>query len=110
MALDADIERNVEENGVNFVAKVFGQLDPVLTLLGSEVGGIHVIRRAACDQPGLQHGAQIRKDEVLKALLGRIVEEKCTDHVARKRSDAVPLEPGTLTGTRKPDRQNDNAF
>src|SRR3984957_1212232 len=110
MALDADFKGYVEENGVDFVVVIFGEFDPVLPLLRREVGGVDVIHGALGDEARLEHGAQVGEDKILKALLPDVVEEQRTNHVARERSHAVTLEPGTLAGTGQADGENYDAF
>ena len=55
MTLDADLQWYVEKHGMDFVAEIFGELDPVVSLLRCEVRGVNVIHRAARNQPRLQH-------------------------------------------------------
>jgi hypothetical protein len=59
MALNADFKWYIKEHGLDLVAKIFAQLDPVLALLGSQVGGVYVIQGAMRDQARFEHGAQI---------------------------------------------------
>src|SRR5882762_7678884 len=59
VALNADFKRYLEENGLHFVAVVFGQLDPVLALLRGEIGGVDVIHRTLGNESGLEHRAQV---------------------------------------------------
>src|SRR5262249_15950868 len=97
VALNANIERNVEENCMHFVLIILGQLDPVLALLRSKVGGIHIVGWTLCDQTRLEHGAKVREDEILKALLPDIIKEQSAHQVTRKRDDVVPLKPRAFT-------------
>jgi len=75
MAIEADVEWDIEENGVHFVLVVLGEFDPVLTLLRSEIGGIDIIHGTLRDQAGFQHGTQVGEDEILKTLLAHVVEK-----------------------------------
>ena len=96
IALQADIEWNIKVERLNFVSGVFGKLDPTATLMRGEVGSIDVVHGAARDQARTKHGAQIRKNQVLKALLVRIIEQERANQVAGERTDVVPLKPRTL--------------
>ncbi len=58
------------------------------------------------NQTRFQHRSQIRENEILKPLFRGIVEEQGTQHIARKRSDVMAFEPGTLAGSGKPDSEH----
>ena len=51
VALQADGEGDVEEDGVDFVAEALGHLDPLLALVWAQVGRVHVVPRHLRDQP-----------------------------------------------------------
>jgi len=110
MAIEADIEWDVEENCVYFVLVILGEFDPVLTLLRGEIGGVDIIHGTLRDQAGFQHGAQVGEDEILKTLLAHVIEKQRADHVAGERDDVMALEPGTLARTGESDCEYDNAF
>ena len=110
MALNADLKRHVEEDGVHFVLIILGQLDPVLALLRRKVGRVDIVHGALGDEPGFQHGAEVGKYEVLKTLLAHVIEKQRSHHVAGERHHVVALEPRTLAGTRQTDRKYDHAF
>ena len=82
----------------------------MLALLRSQVGGVHVIHGTFGDEARLEHGTQIRKHEILKALLADVVKQKRSNHVAGEWNHVVTLEPGTFAGTGKPNGEDDNAF
>jgi hypothetical protein len=110
MSLDADFQGHIEKDGVDFVVVIFGELDPVLALLRGKVRGVNVIHGTLGDEARFEHGTQVGENEILKALLTDIVEEQRTNHVARERSYAVTLEPGTLAGTGQADGEDHDAF
>ena len=83
VAFDADFQRHIEEYGLHFVLIIFGQLDPVLALLRGQVGGVHIIHGTFGDQARFEHGTEIGKNEVLKALLADVVEEQGANQIAR---------------------------
>src|ERR1017187_8706037 len=85
VALDADLERYIEEDGVNFVLIILGQLDPVLAVLGREVGRVHIVRGTLGDEPRFEHGAEIGKDEILKTLFANRSEERRVGKECRSR-------------------------
>ena len=74
MTFEADFQRNIEKHGVDFVVVIFGEFDPVLAFLRGEVRGVHVIHRTLGDEACLEHGAQVGKHEILKALLANVVK------------------------------------
>ena len=81
MAFDADFQRHIKKHSLDFIAKILGELDPVLPLLRSQVRGFHIIQGTMRNQTRFEHGAEIGKNEILKSLLGGIVEEQGTQHV-----------------------------
>ena len=93
VSFHADIQRNIEKNALDVITVILGKLDPAMAVVWREVGRVHVVHGTAGDQPRFQHGSQIRKNQVLKALFLRIVEKKFAQQVARKRMNVVPLEP-----------------
>jgi hypothetical protein len=76
MAIEADFEWYIEKHGVDFVVVILGKLDPVLPLLRSQVRGIHVVHGSLGNEACFQHGAQVGKHEILKALLANVVKQK----------------------------------
>ena len=59
---------------LHIVAVIFGKLDPALAVVGCEIGRVHVAHGPARDQPRFEHGTQVRKNQILKALFLGIVE------------------------------------
>ena len=110
MSFEADFERNIEEYALHIVAIILGQFDPAVAVVRGKVGGIDVIHGAAGDEAGLEHGAQIGKDEILEALLLGIIEKKFAQEIARERMNVVPLEPRTLAGAGESDGENHGAL
>ena len=99
-----------KNKSLHIVAVILRQLDPAVPVVRSKVGRIHVAHRTPGNQPRLQHRAQVRKDQILEALLLLVIEKKFPQQIARKRMNIVPLEPRTLARSRQADRQNNRAF
>ena len=102
----ANLHGDIEKQSLHIVAIIFRQFDPALAVVRREVRGIDIVHGTARNQPRLQHGSQVRKHQILKALLLRVVEKKLTQQIARKRMNVVALEPRTLARSRQPDRQH----
>ena len=100
IAFQADFHGHVKEHRMHFISIIFGQFDPAMALMWSEVGCIHIVGGTARDQPRFQHGTQIRKDQILESLLRGIVKQQCSQQIAGKRRDVMPLEPRTLSRAR----------
>src|SRR5437899_2808129 len=99
MALDANLEWDVEKYGVYFIVVVLGELDPVLTLLRCQVRSVHIIHGPLGDKARFEHRAQVRKHKILETLFAHVVKEKGADHIAGEWDHVVPLEPGTFAGS-----------
>src|SRR5208282_881923 len=106
VAFQTNLKRDVEEHALHIVAVILGQLDPAMAVVGRKVRRIHVVHGTARNQPRLQHRSQVRKHQILKALLLRVIEKKFSQQIARKRMNIVPLEPRTLARSRQPDGQD----
>src|ERR1700687_1412487 len=106
VAFHAHFQGDIEEQALHIVAVIFGQLDPAMAVVGREIRRIHVVHGTAGNQPRLQHGPEVGKHQILKALLLRVIEKKFAQQIAGKRMNVVPLEPRTLARSRQPDRQH----
>ncbi len=109
VAFEADGERDVEEDGVDLVAEALGHLDPLLALVGAEVGGVDVVPGHLGDEARAEEAAEGGEDEALVALLGDVVEEEGAEQVAGERGDAAALVPGGFAGAGKADGEDDVA-
>ena len=106
----ADFDRYVEEDRLDFIAVILGQFDPSAALVRRQIRGVDVIHGTLCDQPRLQHGTQVRENQILKALFRGVIKQERAQEIAGEWRNVVPFEPRTLAGTRQSDRQNDYAF
>lgn len=82
MPFNANFERHVEKYGLHFIAKIFRELDPIVALVRREIRRIDIIHWTSRNQARFEHGAQIRKHQILKTLLLRIIKKHCAQDVA----------------------------
>ena len=82
VALEANVERHIEEDRLHLVAEALGHLDPLAALVDGEVGCVHVVPRHLGDEARAQQRAQRGKDQALVALLLDVVEEDVAQQIA----------------------------
>ncbi len=109
VAFEADGERDVEEDGLDFVAEGLRHLDPLAALVRAEVGGVDVVPGHLGDEARAEEAAEGAEDEALVALLGDVVEEDVAQQVAGERGDAAALVPGGFAGAGEADGEDDVA-
>ena len=93
MALQANLQRNIEEHTLHVVPVILSKFDPAVAIVRREVRRIHIVERTPRNQSCFQHRSQVGKHEILKTLLLRIIEKKFAQQIAREGMNVVALEP-----------------